>query len=157
MNQFFTTENLKKFFDEETSKKDIQIAEFILDLDMDRAFDSLVNVIMGSQFGGMLGMFGGAAALQPLREPFTEKMKETIIELTNEEDFQKKIVEKLMKNDNHDELIEKVSTVVKMRLDELTPQMVKEIIQEMIRRHLGWLVVWGGVFGGLIGLAASFM
>ena len=48
-----------------------------------------------------------------------------------------------------------VIEVADNRLDELTPEQVKEIVQDMIRKHLGWLVVWGGVFGGIIGLAVS--
>ena len=39
---------------------------------------------------------------------------------------------------------QKIESVVQRRLEEFTPQMVKEIIQEIIREHLGWLVVWGG-------------
>ncbi|PCH94084.1 MAG: DUF445 domain-containing protein, partial [Gammaproteobacteria bacterium] len=50
---------------------------------------------------------------------------------------------------------EKVGDIIEKRLNELTPQLVKEIIQAMIKKHLGWLVVWGGVFGGIIGLAAA--
>ena len=50
---------------------------------------------------------------------------------------------------------EKVSDIIEKRLNELTPQLVKEIIQTMIKKHLGWLVVWGGFFGGLIGLIAA--
>jgi uncharacterized membrane protein YheB (UPF0754 family) len=50
----------------------------------------------------------------------------------------------------------KIACVIEKRLDELTPQLVKEIVQAMIKKHLGWLVVWGGVFGGLIGLVAGY-
>ncbi|MBT3504282.1 MAG: DUF445 domain-containing protein, partial [Piscirickettsiaceae bacterium] len=53
------------------------------------------------------------------------------------------------------DIFQQVEHVVNARLDELTPQMVKDIIQTMIRQHLGWLVVWGGVFGGLIGLLTT--
>jgi len=52
---------------------------------------------------------------------------------------------------------DKVSEIIDIRLAELTPKMVKEIIQTMIKKHLGWLVVWGGVFGGLFGLAAALI
>ncbi|MDE5014546.1 DUF445 domain-containing protein, partial [Francisella tularensis subsp. holarctica] len=50
-----------------------------------------------------------------------------------------------------------IERLIDSRLDELTPQKVKEIILKIIRENLGWLVGWGGVFGGLIGLAASFI
>ena len=56
-----------------------------------------------------------------------------------------------------EEMLEQVNILVQRRLEELTPQMVKEIMQQMIRDHLGWLVVWGGVFGGLIGFVTSWI
>ena len=40
------------------------------------------------------------------------------------------------------------------KLQELTPEKVKELMEDVIRTHLGWLVVWGNVFGSLIGLAS---
>jgi hypothetical protein len=42
-------------------------------------------------------------------------------------------------------------------LEELTPQIVKEMVQQIIREHLGWLVVWGGFFGGMMGAAFYFV
>eukprot|EP00004_Rigifila_ramosa_P002908 TRINITY_DN12971_c0_g1_i1.p2 TRINITY_DN12971_c0_g1~~TRINITY_DN12971_c0_g1_i1.p2 ORF type:complete len:294 (-),score=80.97 TRINITY_DN12971_c0_g1_i1:48-929(-) len=39
------------------------------------------------------------------------------------------------------------------KLQELTPELVKQLLEEVMRKHLGWLVVWGNVFGGLIGIA----
>jgi uncharacterized membrane protein YheB (UPF0754 family) len=63
--------------------------------------------------------------------------------------------EKLSKSDISDDMYEKISLVVNKRLDELTPDMVKEIIQKMIKEHLGWLVIWGGIFGGLIGFIST--
>ena len=48
--------------------------------------------------------------------------------------------------------IKNIEEVVDNRLNELTPQKVKEIIEEMIKEHLGWLVVWGGIFGFIIGV-----
>ena len=56
-----------------------------------------------------------------------------------------------------EDIIERIETVIDRRLNELTPQMVKDIVQNIIREHLGWLVVWGGVFGGLLGAVFSFV
>ena len=56
-----------------------------------------------------------------------------------------------------DVFLNKIEEVVQSRLDELTPQMIKDIMQTMIREHLGWLVVWGAVFGGLLGLIVSLL
>ena len=49
------------------------------------------------------------------------------------------------------DIIDKIETVIDKRLNELTPQLVKEMVESIIHEHLGWLVVWGGVFGGVMG------
>ena len=41
---------------------------------------------------------------------------------------------------------DKIASVIEKRLDELTPQLVKEIVQAMIKKHLGWLVGLGWFF-----------
>jgi uncharacterized membrane protein YheB (UPF0754 family) len=160
MNQFFTSENIKKFFVENEKNKfdkNLKTDELMSDIDIDKAFDSLVKIILESPFGNMLGMFGGKDALTPLKEPFINEMRQTIIEIVSENKFKQNLMTKIFGKNSEEELIDKITIIVKKRLDELTPQKVKEIIQKMIRKHLGWLVVWGGVFGGLIGLVASFI
>ena len=124
--------------------------------DMTPAFDSLKGAVLESPFGTMLGMFGGANALDGLKEPFETKMKAALIKISNSASFQKTLRENISGGNLSHDILVKVDTIVTARLEELTPQMVKEIIQRMIKEHLGWLVVWGGVFGGLIGLASSF-
>jgi len=102
-------------------------------------------------------MFGGPSVLESYREPFIEKIKDFIREETSSPDFMSAINQDITTDKVSEELIGKIDIIVNRRLDELTPQMVKEIIQDMIRKHLGWLVIWGGVFGGLIGLVMSFI
>ena len=121
-------------------------------VDLDGAFESLVEVIMNSSFAGMLSMVGGANALLPLREPFIEKMREFLAKVGED----KEILDNI-RQDSSATLMASVEQIVDQRLDELTPQLVKEIIQQMIRKHLGWLVVWGGVIGGLIGLVTTLV
>ncbi len=133
MTQFFTQENINKF---------LSGSESGLNIDSDLVFVKLKEAVLESSFGNMLGMFGGEAALEPLRPKVHEKMMEILNESSEKSDSP---------------LLEQVSGIVDKRLDELTPQMVKDIIQKMIREHLGWLVVWGGVFGGLIGLITTFL
>ena len=126
-------------------------------VDLSPSFDSLVEVIMNSSFGSMLGMFGGQEALFPLKEPFIENMKRSLIDMTQQKTFQDLLREELEQPDVMSEIRHNIEDIVEKRLDELTPQIVKEIIQDMIKKHLGWLVVWGGIFGGLIGLASGFV
>jgi len=159
MNQFFTQENISRFFEESSDNEECVCIDFepVIDsLDLDPTFDSFVSVVMESPFGGMLGIIGGQTALDSLREPFSSKMKYSINKIAGSSSFQETIQTNLSSSDMGEEIIRKVGEIVQKRLEELTPQMVKEIIQDMIKKHLGWLVVWGGVFGGFIGLIASF-
>ncbi|MGK0256543.1 MAG: uncharacterized membrane protein YheB (UPF0754 family) [Arcobacteraceae bacterium] len=158
MNQFFTKENLDKFFETEmSSNKKLDLSNVIEKTDSSIAFESLKTAVMESSFGDMLGMFGGVAALEPLKESFEIKMKASITTIVHTDDFQALIQETLQSSDISEDMSKKIDTVVLARLDELNPKMVKDLVQEMIKEHLGWLVVWGGVFGGLIGLVGSFL
>ena len=138
-----------------------QINNFLLDnkvstsetiinkIDLDKVFIGLVEAIEGSQLGGMLAMVGGRKALDPLKEPFTKKLKIIIEDFVNEN----------TSSDNSSEttssLLIKIENILDARLADLSPEDIKIIIQKMIKEHLGWLVVWGGFFGGLLGLALS--
>ena len=159
MGQFFTPENIKKFFaDKEEGLFDkLDLNGFLDNLDYKRFFDGLIETIEQSSFAPMLMMVGGTGALEPMRGPFTEKMKNTLHDYIQTDDFKESIKSTEQAGDLKEEIIHKVEVIVQKRLDELTPEMVKTIIQEMIKKHLGWLVVWGGVFGGIIGLIMSLL
>ena len=158
MEQFFTKENLAKFFESNSNSKDkIDLSKVIDKTDFTIAFESLKSAVMESSFGGMLGMFGGEKALEPLQEPFTSKMKSSINKIVHTDTFQKTLKEALSNGDMSDKIQEKIQTVVYERLEELDAKMVKNIVLDMMKEHLGWLVVWGGFFGGLIGLVSSFL
>ena len=126
------------------------VSEKIIEkIDFDKVFIGLVEAIEGSQLGGMLAMVGGRKALEPLKEPFTKKLKIII------EDF---ITENTSNNANADttaSLLSKIENILDARLADLSPEDIKNIIQRMIKEHLGWLVVWGGFFGGFLGLVLS--
>jgi len=156
MEQFFTEENIDRFLSDGSNHGTaLNLAPIIEKVDLSPAFDDLVSVIESSSFGGMLAMVGGSEALQPLREPFIAKMKISVAEITQSEHFNDLLREELEQPNVMAGMRDKVSDIIEKRLNELTPQLVKDIIQTMIRKHLGWLVVWGGVFGGLIGLVAA--
>lgn len=158
MDQFFTEENIERFLSAEDGKQpDLHLAPVIEKVDFSPTFDSLIEVIQQSSFGGMLAMVGGTEVLEPLREPFADKMKASIEDMTRDEQFIAMLRDELESPNVMAEMQGKVESIVQQRLDELTPELVKQIVQQMIREHLGWLVVWGGVFGGLIGLIAAML
>jgi uncharacterized membrane protein YheB (UPF0754 family) len=158
MDQFFTDENIDKFLSNgEGINAELHLAPVIEKVDLSPAFDSLVIVIKESSFGNMLGMFGGEEALMPLREPFMEKMKVALVDMTQTEAFSELLKSEIEQPEVMSDIKDKVSAIIETRLAELTPQLVKEIVQEMIKKHLGWLVVWGGVFGGIIGYLSTLI
>lgn len=164
MTQFFSSDNIERFI---TTKQQTQAGDagrpafdfepIIANSDLSPAFDSLLKVVEQSSFGSMLSMFGGSAALLPLKEPFIARLKESLIEVAHSDGFSQLVLAQLDQPEQLQNIRSQVETIVQQRLAELTPQLVKDIIQQMIRQHLGWLVVWGGVFGGLIGLVAAFI
>jgi len=143
VNEFFTKENIQRFFDESNTNSLENLAGSI---NFESVFLGLVEAIETSSMGGMLKMMGGKQALEPLREPIIDKLKIIISEMKDDHDLADIAV---------DEVTEKIEAIIDRRLEELTPETVKTIIETMIRKHLGWLVVWGGVFGGLIGFLVS--
>ncbi len=156
MEQFFSDENIDRFLNQnQRSGSHSKLAVVIEKIDLSPAFDTLVKTIMESSFGGMLSMLGGEEALKPLKEPFIENMRKSIIDITDSDEFSHLLIDALEQPDVISELKTSIQDIINKRLDELTPQMVKAIIQDMIRQHLGWLVVWGGLFGALIGLASA--
>ena len=156
MEQFFTEDNIDRFLSDSSGKAStLDLAPVIEKVDLSPAFDNLVTVIENSSFGGMLAMVGGSEAIEPLKEPFIEKMKASIGEISQSEAFNTLLRDELEQPSVIAGMRDKVSDIIEKRLNELTPQLVKEIIQTMIRKHLGWLVVWGGVFGGAIGALAA--
>jgi len=155
MNQFFTSEQLDEFFAKE--KKKIDLTPIIENTDFSPAYDALTKTVMESQFGSMLGMFGGEKALETMREPFTTKLKVAVSSIVQSDGFNEELSNNLQNSSLNEDMLTSIETMIDKRLDELTPNMVKEIVQNFMKEHLGWLVVWGGFFGGLIGFISSFI
>ncbi|MDX1807968.1 MAG: DUF445 domain-containing protein [Sulfurospirillaceae bacterium] len=154
MSQFFTKEKIDEFFEKEERKIDLR--PIIEESDFSPAFDALVKTVMESSFGGMLGMFGGENALASLKAPFCEKLKNSVLSITQSEDFTSKLDTYLKSSGVSEDMLVSIEAMIDKRLDELTPKIVKEIVQDFIKEHLGWLVIWGGFFGGLIGLVSAW-
>lgn len=157
MGEFFSVENISAFLEPSGGGAGPDLKDLAKAIDKNVLFGKFLEVVNESQFGSMLGMFGGITALEPLREPFAEKFDEAFIEIAESDSFRDALAGQMSGTDLGESVREHVETVVDKRLEELTPNQVKVIIQDMIRKHLGWLVVWGGVFGGLIGLGMSFV
>jgi len=157
--KLFKAENVQRAFDKDESSSGLALDfEPIIDsVNLDGAYEKLKDAIMESSFGSAIGMFGGEQMLEPLRDKFKGKLKESLMEAAQSEPFQDALSKGLSKVTGSDVFLNKIEEIVRTRLDELTPQMVKEIMQDMIRSHLGWLVVWGAVFGGLLGAGAHFL
>jgi uncharacterized membrane protein YheB (UPF0754 family) len=158
MKQFFTQENIQRFIssEEKSAQKVLNFTPILDAVDYDKIFHSLVDAITASSLGSMLAMVGGAEALEPLRKPIAEKMRSSLHDMAESERFQQAVHASLNADKLGKDISNNIENIVNARLEELTPDMVKEIVQGMIKKHLGWLVVWGGVFGGLIGLAVSY-
>lgn len=157
MEQFFNPVYVEAFFiDNVNAELDHLDVQPLLDaVDHDLIFDRLVEAIMASSFGSMLGMFGGAESLETLRAPCAEKIALVLAEMAASDRFKSALHQQAhaMKPAG---LLSKVEAMIDQRLAELTPQMVKLMIKKIINEHLGWLVLWGAVFGGLLGGLLSF-
>jgi uncharacterized membrane protein YheB (UPF0754 family) len=158
MDQFFRQADLESFFHgsgDTSDKVAQQLKQAVANLDLEQAFESLLDIIMGSSFGGMLGMLGGRDALSSLKTPFTEKMQEFFEEQFSQSEFRDQVESALKSALDDDAIRSNLESLIDQRLSQMTPQKVKEILQTMIRKHLGWLVVWGCVLGGVIGLGVT--
>ncbi|TMP36082.1 DUF445 domain-containing protein [Pseudoalteromonas rubra] len=155
LEEFFNDDKLRSF----AKKNEIQLdlKPVIKQTDLSPAFNKLVQVIEASQFGAMLAMVGGKEAIEPMKDSFTDKMKEALFEISEGPEFQQQLSGLLTSGQSVDAIKVAIEHAVEERLAELTPAMVKSIVQDMIHTHLGWLVVWGGVFGGLFGLIAALV
>ena len=155
MEQFFNKADLDTLLNEagdisaELARR-LQLA--IAKLDLEVAFESLLDVIMASSFSGMLGMLGGRDALNPLKSPFVARMRAYFQQQFSDAGFEAQIQDALNAALDDAAIRQRIENLIDKRLEKMTPQMVKEIIQDMIHKHLGWLVVWGCVLGGAIGL-----
>ena len=158
MEQFFTVTNIEQFIETEEQQggKLLDLQPLLNAVDYDKIYEGLVSSIMESSFGGMLMMMGGTEALVPLKEPFTEKMRATLVATVESDAFKAALQHGLNAHKIGEDIVSKIETVIDKRLSELTPQLVKEMVQLIISEHLGWLVVWGGVFGGVMGVLLAF-
>lgn len=153
MEQFFSTEKIEAFV--QSQERTIDLGPVIEQTDFTPAYDALVLSVMESPLGGMLGMFGGEALIGKLKEPFIAKIKLSTIAISQSDSFMNALNTHL--HEGSSSLTQTIAEIVELRLAELTPLMVKEMLYGLMKEHLGWLVVWGGVFGAVIGMISSLL
>lgn len=153
MEQFFSPEKIEAFV--QSQEHSIDLTPIIGQTDFTSAYDALVQSVMESPMGGMLGMFGGEALIAKLKEPFIQKIKASTIQIAQSDSFMNALNAHVHKGSST--LTQTIGDIVESRLAELTPLMVKEMLHSLMKEHLGWLVVWGGVFGAIIGILSALL
>ncbi len=143
--EFFNEASIQNFLNDKEKYKN----NFLHKIDYDKIFFKFVESVEESSLGSMLKMVGGKEALEPLKNPLTEKMRQIFKELI-EEHFNNE-------NDLKEGFKNKINSLIDKRLNELSPNDIKIIIKNIIHKHLGWLVIWGGVFGFILGLILSVL
>lgn len=152
MRYFFDEDYLARFFDAQLDavRGDEDMGDRIRTLleseRVDAIIDAQLEELMNSPQGMMVKMVG-ASTVKPLVARFVVGVGEQVAPLLAAE----------MAGPALDvgSLRDQVDQLLTAKLEELTPDRVKEMMEEVIREHLGWLVVWGNVFGALIGLVAK--
>ena len=112
MKQFISPENMQRFLGSGGGGASINLEPVIEKTDLNPAFDGLVTVIEGSSFGGMLAMVGGVEALQPLREPFVDKMKSSLLKISATEEFQAAVRSSLTSSAGGEAVHDKINAVI---------------------------------------------
>ncbi|MCA9408641.1 MAG: DUF445 domain-containing protein, partial [Candidatus Omnitrophica bacterium] len=98
MNEFFTDENVDRFFQgqKNSTAAHINFEPVINAVDFDQMFESLIELVLASKFGGMLMMIGAKEALEPLRPNFKVKMKSVVLEMTKTDKFLKALEDNIL-------------------------------------------------------------
>ncbi len=152
MKEFFAKEKVEHFIENEY--KEIDFTKIVETIDYSQVFQALKEGIMESKFGQLINMFGGEETLNGLKEPFINKLKQSLMKLTNSSTFKEEVQKQLTNSNISEHFLKKIDIIIQKRLDELSAKEVRNIIENLMKKHLEWLVVWGALFGGLIGLCA---
>ena len=141
LEEFFKVEDIAKFAKISSSRA---TEDFLKHLDMDKVYNALVDAIVKSSLGPSINLFGGTRILETLRVPIKNKIREIILDIGKKEGTK-------IGSRNARKMRAEIVKIVDGRLEDLTPENIKQIMEGIIKKHLGWLVVWGVVFGGLLG------
>jgi len=151
MRHFFDEEYLQRFFAERMDELshdpgiEAKVLELLQSEEADEAITRKLEELQNSPAGGMLKMVG-TATVKPLVKQFVSGVG---VELAP------RLAAELGQSDMEvGALRQQVDELLATKLEELTPQVVRQMMEDVMREHLGWLIVWGNVFGGVIGLLA---
>ena len=151
MRHFFDVDYLRRFFadrmdaiadDPEIEAKVVALLE---SEEADEAITRKLEELQNSPAGGMLKMVG-TARVKPLVRQFVSGVGVELAPRLAAE-FAKPGLEV-------EALREQVDELLTTKLEELTPEVVRQMMDDVMGEHLGWLIVWGNVFGGAIGVLA---
>ncbi|MCL2706028.1 MAG: hypothetical protein FWE72_07460 [Spirochaetaceae bacterium] len=157
MEQFFSEKNIDNFAKSSSGLiKNLFTKDNINNLiDYDFLFEKFIEAIFSTTWGNVIKKIGGAKLIQSFKGQFKITIEKVVMEIAASDKFNEVIETGILNQKQY--LKDKLEEMIDVRLAELTPLMVKEIIQNMIKKHLGWLVVWGGIFGGIIGFAVGLL
>ena len=145
MRYFFDEEYLERFFDERMAGDDVgeKVQTVLASDEVDAIIDRKLEELADSPQGMMLQLVG-TQTVKPLVKQFVIGFGSEIAPLLADE-----------ASVDVSAMRAQVDGLLETKLEELTPDRVKEMMEEVIREHLGWLIVWGNVFGGTIGLLSK--
>ena len=145
MRYFFDEEYLERFFAERMAGDDVgeKVQKVLASDEVDAIIDRKLEELAESPQGMMLQLVG-TQTVKPLVKQFVIGFGSEIAPLLASE-----------AGPEVSAMRQQVDGLLETKLEELTPDRVKEMMEEVIREHLGWLIVWGNVFGGTIGLLSK--
>ena len=148
MTHFFDEQYLRRFFaDGEGLFPAGDLEEKLLTLVKSDEADTAIARQLEKLRGGPFGMFIGLAGVDVLKPMVQQFLEGLAVDLTP-------TLQEQLKSGMFDipTLRQQVDELLDRKLEELTPDVVKQMVEQVIREHLGWLIVWGNVFGGALGL-----
>ncbi len=145
MRYFFDEEYLERFFAERMAGDDVgeKVQKVLASDEVDAIIDRKLDELAESPQGMMLQLVG-TQTVKPLVKQFVIGFGSEIAPLLADE-----------AGIDVSTMRQQVDGLLETKLEELTPDRVKEMMEEVIREHLGWLIIWGNVFGGTIGLLSK--
>jgi uncharacterized membrane protein YheB (UPF0754 family) len=152
MFHFFDEDYLRRFFAEgfgdsmgpDAERLQENLTEMLESEEVDQAISAKLEDLQGSQVGPMIQLAGPDFIKKVLKEFLTDLLPA----------LGPRLGRAVGEGIDVAALRRQVDRLLSAKLEELTPQKVKEMMEQVIREHLGWLIVWGNVFGGGIGLLA---